>query len=94
MKTILAIMNTTYAVVKITPENKVEHCTGIKEVMGSNPFHYCFSSVHFCTDCFHIQLFTVNWICIGFVSLQSTIGPVKLVKLTLFIGYSSEPFDS
>ena len=37
MKTILAIMNTTYAVVKITPENKVEHCTGIKEVMGSNP---------------------------------------------------------
>ena len=37
MKTILAIMNTTYAVVQITPENKVEHCTGIKEVMGSNP---------------------------------------------------------
>ena len=43
----------------------VEHCTGITEVMGSNPiqawiffrpyFHYCSSSVHYCKDCFHIQ---------------------------------------
>ena len=43
----------------------VEHCTGIAEVMGSNPvqawiffrpyFHYCSSSVHYCKDCFHIQ---------------------------------------
>ena len=40
----------------------VEHCTGIAEVMGSNPiqawiffrpyFHYCWSSVHYCEDCF------------------------------------------
>ena len=38
----------------------VEHCTGIAEVMGSNPvqawiffrpsFHYCLSSVHYCED--------------------------------------------
>ena len=43
----------------------VERCTGIAEVMGSNPvqawiffrpyFHYCSSSVHCCEDCFHIQ---------------------------------------
>ena len=43
----------------------VEHCTGIAEVMGSNPiqawiffrpyFHYCSSSVHYRKDCFHIQ---------------------------------------
>ena len=44
----------------------VERCTGIAEVMGSNPvqawifffrsyFHYCSSSVHFCEDRFHIQ---------------------------------------
>ena len=43
----------------------VKRCTGIAEVMGSNPvqawtffrpyFHYCLSSVHCCEDCFHIQ---------------------------------------
>ena len=43
----------------------VEHCTGIAEVMGSNPvqawiffrpsFHYYLSSVHYCEDRFHIQ---------------------------------------
>ena len=43
----------------------VEHCTGIAEVMGSNPvqawiffrpsFHYYSSSVHYCEDRFHIQ---------------------------------------
>ena len=41
----------------------VEHCTGIAEVMGSNPvqawiffrpyFHYCLSSAHYCEDHFH-----------------------------------------
>ena len=45
----------------------VEHCTGIAEVMGSNPiqawiffrpyFHYCSSSVHYCEDRFHIHVF-------------------------------------
>ena len=43
----------------------VEHCTGIAEVMGSNPvqawiffrpsFYYYLSSVHYCEDRFHIQ---------------------------------------
>ena len=43
----------------------VEHCTGIVEVMGSNPvqawifsrpyFHYCPSSAHYCEDHFHSQ---------------------------------------
>ena len=45
----------------------VEHCTGIAEVMGSNPvqawiffffrrsFHYYLSSVHYCEDRFHIH---------------------------------------
>ena len=43
----------------------VEHCTGIAEVMGSNPvqawiflrpsFHYCLSSVHNYEDGFHIH---------------------------------------
>ena len=41
----------------------VERCTGISEVMGSNPvqawiffrpyFHYCSSSAHYCEDQFH-----------------------------------------
>ena len=41
----------------------VERCTGISEVMGSNPvqawiflrpyFHYCSSSAHYCEDHFH-----------------------------------------
>ena len=45
----------------------VEHCTGIAEVMGSNPvqawiffrpsFHYYLSSVHYCEDRFHIHVF-------------------------------------
>ena len=45
----------------------VERCTGIAEVMGSNPvqawiffrpyFHYCSSSVHYCEDRFHIHVF-------------------------------------
>ena len=45
----------------------VEHCTGITEVMGSNPvqawiffrlyFHYCSTSVHYCVDRFHIHVF-------------------------------------
>ena len=45
----------------------VERCTGIAEVMGSNPvqawiffrpsFHYCLSSVHYCEDRFHIHVF-------------------------------------
>ena len=45
----------------------VEHCTGIAEVMGSNPvqawisfrpyFHYCSSSVHYCEDLFDIHAF-------------------------------------
>ena len=48
----------------------VEHCTGIAEVMGSNPvqawiffrpyFHYCFSSVHNCENRFHIQVFILR----------------------------------
>ena len=43
----------------------VEHCTGIAEIMGSNPvqawmffrppFHYYLSSVHYCEDRFHIH---------------------------------------
>ena len=43
----------------------VEHCTGIAEVMGSNPvqawiffrpsFHYYLSSVCYCEGCFHIH---------------------------------------
>ena len=43
----------------------VERCTGIVEVMGSNPvqawiffrpyFHYCPSSAHYCEDHFHSQ---------------------------------------
>ena len=52
MEAIFAVMNTTKAVVKRRPEKKfnwteknsvgllaqlVEHCTGIAEVMGSNP---------------------------------------------------------
>ena len=43
---------------------RVERCTGIAEVMGSNPvqawifffrpyFHYCSSSAHYCEDHFH-----------------------------------------
>ena len=45
----------------------VEHCTGIAEVMGSNPvqawiffrsyFHYCSTSVHYRVDRFHIHVF-------------------------------------
>ena len=45
----------------------VEHCTGIAEVMGSNPvqawtsfrpsFHHYLSSVHHCEDRFHIHVF-------------------------------------
>ena len=45
----------------------VEHCTGIAEVMDSNPvqawmffrpyFDYCSSSVHYCEDHFHIHVF-------------------------------------
>ena len=45
----------------------VERCTGIAEVMGSNPvqawiffrpyFHYCSSSVHYCEDHFHSRLY-------------------------------------
>ena len=45
----------------------VEHCTGIAEVMGSNPlqawiffrpyFHYCSSSVRYCEDRFLIRVF-------------------------------------
>ena len=44
----------------------VEYCTGIAEVMGSNPiqawiffrpyFHYFSSIVHYCKDCFHIHV--------------------------------------
>ena len=45
----------------------IERCTGIADVMGSNPvqarifsglvFHYCLSSVHYCEDHFHIHVF-------------------------------------
>ena len=45
----------------------VEYCTGIAEVIGSNPiqawiffrpyFHYCSSSVHYLEDYFHIHIF-------------------------------------
>ena len=45
----------------------VEYCTGIAEVIGSNPvqawiffrpyFHYCSSSVHYWEDYFHIHIF-------------------------------------
>ena len=44
----------------------VEHCTGIAEVMGSNPvqawiffrpyFRYCSNSVHYCEHRFHIHI--------------------------------------
>ena len=46
----------------------VERCTGIAEVMGSNPvqaeiffrpyFHYCQSSAHYCEDHFHSRLYS------------------------------------
>ena len=45
----------------------VERCSGIAEVMGSNPvqagiffrfyFHYCLSSAHYCEDHFHSRLY-------------------------------------
>ena len=59
-----AVMNTTWAVVKIRPE-KISGLYGIVEVMGSNPvqawiffrpyFHYCLRSVHYYEDRFHIH---------------------------------------
>ena len=45
----------------------VERCSGIAEVMGSNPvqagiffrfyFHYCLSSARYCEDHFHSRLY-------------------------------------
>ena len=46
----------------------VEHCTGIVEVMSSNPLqtwiscssgliYHCLSSIHYCKDHFHIHLY-------------------------------------
>ena len=49
----------------MTSSRLLEHCTGIAEVMGSNPvhawivfrsyFHYCSSSAHYCDHHFHSQ---------------------------------------
>ena len=69
MRTIFAVMNTTWAEVKLKPEKNsglYGTWTGIVEVMGSNPapyrpklfrpyFYYCSSSVHYCEDRFHIH---------------------------------------
>ena len=58
MKAIFAVMNTTWAVVKIRPEKNSglygiwthDHCTGIAEVMGSNPVQaWIFSGLIFTT---------------------------------------------
>ena len=61
----------------------VEHWTGVTEVMGSNPvqawiffrsyFRYCSSSVHYCEDCFHINIFicSSNIQCMTFIYSQS-----------------------
>ena len=59
-----AVMNTTWAVVKIRPE-KISGLYGIVEVMGSNPvqawiffrpyFHCCLRIVHYYEDRFHIH---------------------------------------
>ena len=67
MKTIFAVMNTTWAVVKIRPY----FCTGIAEVMGSKAvqawifsrpyFHCCSSGVYYREDRFHIHYFLCNF---------------------------------
>ena len=57
-----AVMNTTWAVLKIRPE-KISGLYGIVEVMGSNPVqdllysmqYYCLRSVHYYEDRFHIH---------------------------------------
>ena len=59
-----AVMNNTWAVLKIRPE-KISGLYGIVEVMGSNPvqawiffrpyFRYCLRSVHYYEDRFHIH---------------------------------------
>ena len=58
----------------------VERCTGIAEVMGSNPvqawiffrpyFYYCLSSVRYCEDHFHIHIccFCFNLLPITYLS--------------------------
>ena len=67
MKTIFAVMNTAWAVVKIKPY----FCTGIAEVMGSKAvqawiffrpyFHCCSSGVYYREDRFHIHYFLCNF---------------------------------
>ena len=81
MKAIFAIMNTTWAVVKIRPEKKIQACSGFKSRTGLNffrpYFHYYSSSVHYCEDRFHTHVNNfcrrwVSWEMIFVVPLSNT----------------------
>ena len=66
----------------------VEYCTGIAEVMSSNPvqawfffrpyFQYCFSSVHYCEHRFHIQCLWSSDYLSGHGSLGMGLGRLML----------------
>ena len=71
----------------------VEHCTGIAEVMGSNPvhvwiffkpsFHYCSGSVHYCKDRFHIHFFirsSHGWFSYIFTVIQKLTLKTKMIN--------------
>ena len=66
MKAIFAVMNTTWAVVKIRPD-------------FSDHFYYCSSSVHYCEDRFHIRIFNLvmHWSSAVVFGAQATTAYLK-----------------
>ena len=71
MKVILAVMHTTWAVVKIRPEKKIQALYRYRRGHGFKSrtrlnfffrpyFQYCSSSVHYCEDHFHSQEPVIN----------------------------------